>query len=144
MELHLTELIFWHWADGEPRINNMHHCPSRVASRYQAAWIGLARRAKLWRGPMLSKAAVHLLSSHEAGIIRQKQRYPFELYMEWRSYQCVDFDHNIYQCSSPMSTVFTSTPCLNHLPSSPISTSFPLICLFRIRPSSAKVQSSSP
>lgn len=43
-----------------------------------------------------------------------------------------------------MSTVFTSTPSLNHRSSSLILTSFVLFCLFLIRPLSAKVQSSRP
>src|SRR3569833_195357 len=49
-----------------------------------------------------------------------------------------------HQCFSLMSTVLTSTPSLNHLSSSPIRTSFPLIIRLRICPFSANVQSSSP
>lgn len=51
---------------------------------------------------------------------------------------------DFHQCFSDMSTEFTSTPSLNHLSSSEMRTSFPLICLFLIRPFSANVQSSSP
>ena len=50
----------------------------------------------------------------------------------------------IHQCFSEISTALTSTPSLNQRSSAEISTSFPLICLFRIRPSSANVQSSRP
>jgi hypothetical protein len=49
-----------------------------------------------------------------------------------------------HQCSGPISTSLTSTPSLNHLSASDIFTSLPLICLFHIRPSSPKVQSSRP
>lgn len=50
-----------------------------------------------------------------------------------------------YQCFSSIKTWFTSmTLSLNHLSLSAIFTSFPLICLFLILPSSAKVQSSRP
>jgi hypothetical protein len=59
---------------------------------------------------------------------QQKQRYVFSL----------------YQCFSEISTSFTSTPSLNQRSESASLTSLPLICLFLIRPSSAKVQSSRP
>ncbi len=49
-----------------------------------------------------------------------------------------------HQCSGPIVTSLTSTPSLNHLSESAIFTSFPLICLFHILPSSSKVQSSRP
>ena len=49
-----------------------------------------------------------------------------------------------HQCFSEIKTSSTSTPSTNHLSSSEILTSFPLICLFLILPSSAKVQSSRP
>ena len=49
-----------------------------------------------------------------------------------------------YQCLSLISTASTSTPPLNQRSPSSIFTSFPLICLFRIKPFSANVQSSSP
>lgn len=52
--------------------------------------------------------------------------------------------YKFHQCFSLISTVFTSTPSLNHLSSSLILTSFVLFCLFLIRPLSAKVQSSRP
>ncbi len=49
-----------------------------------------------------------------------------------------------YQCLSLISTASTSTPPLNQRSPSSILTSFPLICLFRISPFSANVQSSNP
>ena len=49
-----------------------------------------------------------------------------------------------YQCSSPIGTELTSTPSLNHLSASVMSTSLALICLLRILPSASNVQSSSP
>jgi hypothetical protein len=51
---------------------------------------------------------------------------------------------SLYQCFSEISTSFTSTPSLNQRSESASLTSFPLICLFLIRPSSAYVQSSRP
>ena len=46
-----------------------------------------------------------------------------------------------YRCFSAMGNEFTSTPSLNQRSSSEMGTSFPLICLFRMRPSSLNVQS---